>query len=175
MTGKLDGLTDRMRARMTEARLGNLDRDNVRLRGEVAVLRSELDHERSEREELRDLLRAKPKTVKVRGKRSMLRVVVIGAGAYVLGARAGRERYDEILAWARSLARPGAGPRRRRGRGDGRSGASGGHRNPNEGRGDRGGSVRDRAATAPRVQVEGSAREAGDRVDLTRSELQAQP
>ncbi len=103
MTGKVDGLTDRMRARMTEARLGNLDRDNVRLRGEVAVLRSELDHERSEREELRDLLRAKPKTVKVRGKRSMLRVVVIGAGAYVLGARAGRERYDEILAWARSL------------------------------------------------------------------------
>ena len=58
MTGKVDGLTSRMRSRMTEARLRNMDRDNVRLRGEVAVLRSELDHERSEREEMRDLLRA---------------------------------------------------------------------------------------------------------------------
>ena len=154
MTGKMDGLTDRMRARMTEARLGNLDRDNVRLRGEVAVLRSELDHERSEREELRDLLRARPKTVKVRGRRPMLRVVAIGAGAYVLGARAGHERYDEILGWAKSL----------RDRMQDRAG-------------DVGGEVADQvhAAAIGGAQVQEKDREFGDRVDLTRSELQTRP
>lgn len=162
MTGKMDGLTDRMRSRMTEARLGNMDRDNVRLRGEVAVLRSELDHERSEREEMRDLLRARPKTVKVRGRRPLLRVVVIGAGAYVLGARAGRERYDEILAWARSL----------RDRVQDRAGDVAGEM------GDQvqatGEKVQDRAVDVA-TRTQDRTREVGDRVDLSHSELQTRP
>ena len=169
MTGKIDGLTDRMRSRMTEARLGNMDRDNVRLRGEVAVLRSELDHERSEREEMRDLLRARPKTVKVRGRRPLLRVVVIGAGAYVLGARAGRERYDEILAWARSLrdrAQDRAG-----GMNDQVKAAATDARTKAEALGQK---AQDRVASVA-TQVQGEGREAGDRVDLSRSELQTRP
>lgn len=36
---------------------------------------------------------------------SRLLVVAVGAAAYVLGARAGRERYDQISAGARSLWR----------------------------------------------------------------------
>jgi hypothetical protein len=36
---------------------------------------------------------------------SKLLVVAVGAAAYVLGARAGRERYDQIKALARSLWR----------------------------------------------------------------------
>jgi len=36
---------------------------------------------------------------------SKLVVVTVGAAAYVLGARAGRERYDQISALARSLWR----------------------------------------------------------------------
>ena len=36
---------------------------------------------------------------------SRLLVVTVGAAAYVLGARAGRERYDQISALARSLWR----------------------------------------------------------------------
>ena len=34
---------------------------------------------------------------------SRLLVVTVGAAAYVLGARAGRERYDQISGLARSL------------------------------------------------------------------------
>ena len=86
--------TGRMRERLLSARLGNLDRQNERLRNEVSVLHSQLDHEREEHEE--------PKEVKVR-KSGFVRVVLIGAGAYLLGAHAGRERYDEVLRWARSL------------------------------------------------------------------------
>jgi hypothetical protein len=93
--------TGRMRERLLSARLGNLDRQNERLRNEVSVLHSQLDHEREEHEELRDALRAKPKEVKVR-KSGFVRVVLIGGGAYLLGAHAGRERYDEVLRWARS-------------------------------------------------------------------------
>jgi hypothetical protein len=36
---------------------------------------------------------------------SKLLTVAVGAAAYVLGARAGRERYDQISALARSLSR----------------------------------------------------------------------
>jgi hypothetical protein len=170
---KLDGLTDRMRSRMTEARLGNLDRDNVRLRGEISVLRSELDHERSEREELRGLLRARPKTVKVRGRRPLLRVVVIGAGAYVLGARAGRERYEEILGWARSLRD------RMQGRAGDVAGEIGGQmqsaaEDVRTKAGAVGQKVQDRAAGVT-GQVQGKAKDLDDRVDLTRSELQTRP
>jgi hypothetical protein len=83
------------------AKLGNLDRQNDRLRNEVSVLHSQLDHEREEHEELRDALRSKPE-VKVR-KTGLFRVLVIGGGAYLLGAHAGRERYDEVVRWGRSL------------------------------------------------------------------------
>ncbi|MDP9299603.1 MAG: argininosuccinate synthase [Actinomycetota bacterium] len=92
----------RMRERLLSARLGNLDRQNERLRNEVSALHSRLDHEREGHAELRDALRSKPKEVKVR-KSGFVRVVLIGGGAYLLGAHAGRERYDEVLRWARSL------------------------------------------------------------------------
>lgn len=170
MTGKMDGLTDRMRARMTEARLGNLDRDNVRLRGEVAELRSELDHERGEREELRDLLRARPKIVKVRGRRPLLRVVVISAGAYVLGARAGRERYDEILGWARSL-RDRAQDRAGEAAGEMADQARSTAQDLKTTAAGMGQQVQDRAADVA-SQVQDRVRQGGDRVDLTSSELQ---
>ena len=103
MTGMIDGLTERVRSRATETRVGNLGREDSRLRSENTLLRSELDHERSEREDLRDVLRARPKTVRVKVKRPVLRLAVVGTAAYILGARAGHERYDEILGWAKSL------------------------------------------------------------------------
>jgi len=93
--------TGRMRERFMSAKLGNLDRQNDRLRNEVSVLHSQLDHEREEHEELRDALRSKPE-VKVR-KTGFFRVLLIGGGAYLLGAHAGRERYDEAVRWGRSL------------------------------------------------------------------------
>jgi hypothetical protein len=40
--------TGRMRERFLSARLGNLDRQNDKLRNEVSVLHSQLDHEREE-------------------------------------------------------------------------------------------------------------------------------
>jgi hypothetical protein len=101
MGGMLGDVTDRMRARMIAARVGNLDRQNTRLQGEISLLRSELNHEREEHEEFRNALRARSKVVKVKD-RSLLRVLVIGAGAYLLGARAGHERYDQIMTWFRS-------------------------------------------------------------------------
>src|SRR5438552_6202751 len=102
MNRVLGDRTGRMRERLLSARLGNLDRQNERLRNEVPVLHSQLDHEREEHEELRDALRSKPKEVKVR-KSGCVRGVVIGGGAYLLGAHAGRERYEEVMRWARSL------------------------------------------------------------------------
>ena len=101
MGGMFGDVTDRMRERMTAARVGNLDRQNAGLRSEISLLRSELDHEREEHKEFRNALRARPKVVKVKDRR-LLRVVVVGAGAYLLGARAGQERYEQIMTWLRS-------------------------------------------------------------------------
>src|SRR5437899_5492185 len=81
--------TGRMRERLLSARLGNLDRQNERLRNEVSVLHSQLDHEREEHEELCDALRSKPKEVKVR-KPGFVRVLVIGGGAYLLDRKSTR-------------------------------------------------------------------------------------
>ena len=96
-------MTGRVKERWGAARVNSLDRQNMRLRDEVSHLKTRLEDERSETEDLKDALRSSPKVVKVKKRGGFLRVVVIGGAAYVLGTRAGRERYDQLVDWARSM------------------------------------------------------------------------
>jgi hypothetical protein len=96
-------MTGRVKERWGAARINSLDRQNMRLRDEVSHLKTRLEDERSETEDLKDALRSSPKVVKVKKRGGFLRVVVIGGAAYVLGTRAGRERYDQLVDWARSM------------------------------------------------------------------------
>jgi hypothetical protein len=96
-------MTGRVKDRWGAARINSLDRQNMRLRDEVSQLKTRLEDERSETEDLKDALRSSPKVVKVKKRGGFLRVVVIGGAAYVLGTRAGRERYDQLVDWARSM------------------------------------------------------------------------
>ena len=96
-------MTGRVKERWGAARINSLDRQNMRLRDEVSQLKTRLEDERSETEDLKDALRSSPKVVKVKKRGGFLRVVVIGGAAYVLGTRAGRERYDQLVDWARSM------------------------------------------------------------------------
>jgi hypothetical protein len=96
---KMGDMTDRMRERRMEGRLDDLDRENVRLRTEVSQLRSDLDHERSLLSDAMGGLSRKPTVVKKKRRGGLLRTALVGGGAYLLGTRAGRERYDQIMGW----------------------------------------------------------------------------
>ncbi|HEY7668730.1 MAG TPA: hypothetical protein VIE12_11495 [Actinomycetota bacterium] len=104
ITDRMNDLGDRAKERMTHARMEKLDRDNERLRGELAALRDDLEQERGT---LKDALRSLGDERQAPPRRSrrprVVRAVVIAAGAYVLGTRAGRERYDQIVARMRSI------------------------------------------------------------------------
>jgi predicted RNase H-like nuclease (RuvC/YqgF family) len=103
MHDSTQSMTGRVKERWGAARINSLDRQNMRLRDEVSHLKTRLEDERSETEDLKDALRSSPKVVKVKKRGGFLRVVVIGGAAYVLGTRAGRERYEQLVDWARSM------------------------------------------------------------------------
>jgi hypothetical protein len=98
----IGGLMDRARERRTASKLASLDAENDRLETEVRTLREQLD---SERDELRSALKSKPVKTKVKVKRrgGLIRTAIVAGGAYVLGAKAGRERYDQMRSWFRSM------------------------------------------------------------------------
>ncbi len=100
------------KAKLVETKAERLDRDRDKLKTENEVLQARLDEARDERqhwvEAVEELAKggtrsSKPKKHRVR------RVMVLGAAAgsaYVLGAKAGRERYDQLKEWWESK-RPG--------------------------------------------------------------------
>ena len=108
MTERVSDLGDRARDRITESRLDKFDRENDRLKHEVRMLREDLREERGSLERALDALKrdehvtVHTKAPKRRGR--LLRTIVIGGGAYVLGTRAGRERYDKIVEKVRGLS-----------------------------------------------------------------------
>ena len=104
MSSKMVEMADRVRTRREVARMEDLHRDNDRLKLELRSVRSELDRDRDERDDLLDALKSSrvQKVVKKK-RRGLLSVLVVGAGAYILGAKAGRERYEAILEGARSF------------------------------------------------------------------------
>ncbi|HXF71157.1 MAG TPA: hypothetical protein VNO79_00925 [Actinomycetota bacterium] len=109
---KLSEMRTRIRERRLSDRVEDAGRESERLRAEVRLLRQELDQERGSRERLLSLLErlAGGRSVEVkrvpRKRGGMLRAIVVGGIAYLLGAKAGRERYQQIVARWRNLVRP---------------------------------------------------------------------
>jgi hypothetical protein len=97
---RLGDVADSLRERRLRMRAEGLDEENREMRTEVRTLREELDRERDARAQMLDALqRMGPSEVKVARRGGFLRLLAIGGTAYVLGAKAGRERYDEIRRW----------------------------------------------------------------------------
>ena len=99
---KASDITHTAISRVRQARLENAQEHNDHLRAKNDLLEDELKRTRSERERLADALgrvrsdAAKPRSGRVR------RAVALGvavAGAYVMGAKAGRERFEQIKDW----------------------------------------------------------------------------
>lgn len=114
---RVTDVTDRVQTRRLESKRESLGKDNDRLRTELRSTRDELERERQARDELLDALKkgdgtVKADKVKVKTKKrgGFLRLLIVGGGAYVLGTRAGRERYEQIKTWASDMkGRVGSG------------------------------------------------------------------
>ena len=122
---RLTDLRERGRERRMDSRMKKLNHDNDRLKAELSLLRSGAEEEHTAlKEALKGL---QPRTVTVKGGRrpGLVRTVVIAGGAYVLGTRDGRQRYDRLIQKARSLFH-GMRARQQEGTGDGKLARSGG-------------------------------------------------
>lgn len=115
-TDKIRSITNAARAKTHEARLDRAQSERDTLRTENEMLRDRIrdaEEDRGRWISVMDRLAAsmpevtngsKPKRHRVR------RLFVLGAAAgsaYVMGAKAGRERYEQIRGWWRDLGRTG--------------------------------------------------------------------
>jgi len=99
ITDKMEHVRDQVRQHRADEKLDHLQRENLRLETESRMLRGERDDERGELARLMDSLE---RSSQVRSKHRLRRLVTLGGVAvagYVMGAKAGRERYDDIRAY----------------------------------------------------------------------------
>src|SRR5262245_50583056 len=85
--------------RVTDARIENLSRQNDELKVENDLLRDELDGDRKTRDRMMSLLDRLDVEARPRRRIGFFRVLIVGGAAYVLGAKAGRQRYEQIRSW----------------------------------------------------------------------------
>lgn len=86
-----------VKERFLDRRVEKLSKENDKLREAVGELRQDLDEAQDRSKET---LAALSKKTRRPGRMKWL---VLAGGAYVLGAKAGRGRYEQLKEWARSL------------------------------------------------------------------------
>jgi hypothetical protein len=96
---KVRSVSSDMKDKVMDARMDSLTRANDELKVENELLREELDGDRKTRDRMMSLLDRLDVEARPKRRIGLFRLVVIGGAAYVLGAKAGRQRYDQIRAW----------------------------------------------------------------------------
>ena len=87
-----------VKERWLDRRVEKLSKENDELREAVDELRRDLDEEHGRsKETLQALSKSK--------RPGRMKWLVLAGGAYVLGAKAGRARYEQIKGWTRSVTR----------------------------------------------------------------------
>lgn len=87
-----------MRDRL-EHRLDEAVRDNHKLRDENERMRTEIHRDDEDRKRMWSTIEKTTKTRRPSRLRALLMLLIAGGAAYVAGAKAGRERYDQLRAW----------------------------------------------------------------------------
>jgi prefoldin subunit 5 len=95
MADAINSMADRWRGERRDMERRMSDGRRRRLREKLDSTHEELEREREARRALAEVLE---KIDHRRRSRGFLRLVIIGGGAYLLGSRAGRERYDQVMA-----------------------------------------------------------------------------
>ena len=89
-----------VKERWLDHRVDKLSKENNELREAVDELRVDLDDAQGRSKETLAALS------KNRRRPGRMKWLVLAGGAYVLGAKAGRARYEQIAGWARSVSKP---------------------------------------------------------------------
>jgi hypothetical protein len=106
---KAGKMTQMAAARMREAKLESATERNERLRMKNELLSEELKQERVERDRILEALEkvgSQKKTHKMRG---FFMLSTAAAAAYVLGSKAGTERYEQLRSWWTDMRQRGNG------------------------------------------------------------------
>jgi demethoxyubiquinone hydroxylase (CLK1/Coq7/Cat5 family) len=91
--------TSMVKERWLDRRVEKLSKENDELREAVDELRVDLDDAQGRSKETLAALS------KNRRRPGRMKWLVLAGGAYVLGAKAGRARYEQIAGWARSVSK----------------------------------------------------------------------
>ena len=91
-----------VKGRWLDRRVEKLSEENAELRDAVEDLRHELDTEHGRSKETLSALS------KTRRRPGRMKWLVLAGGAYVLGAKAGRARYEQMKGWVRSMTQQGS-------------------------------------------------------------------
>jgi ferric-dicitrate binding protein FerR (iron transport regulator) len=92
----------KVKERLLDRRVDKLSEENDKLREAVEDLRQELDAEHGRSKETLSALS------KSRRRPGRMKWLVLAGGAYVLGAKAGRARYEQMKSWVRSMTQQGS-------------------------------------------------------------------
>lgn len=92
-------LTENAKHRLAEKHTESLERENDHLKVENSTLRGESDRDRDRMERILDSLEADSSKPKKHRIRRLATLSMAAGGAYIMGAKAGRERYDQLRTW----------------------------------------------------------------------------
>jgi hypothetical protein len=88
-----------LKDRWLDRRVEKLSQENDKLRDELDELRHDLD---SEQDRSKETLHALSKARRP----GRIKWILLAGGAYVMGTKAGRARYEQMRGWVRSMSRP---------------------------------------------------------------------
>jgi len=104
ITDRMGHVKDQVRQHRLEERLERAQRDNLGLRAESEALK---DEHRDITERLAAIERTAVSSPRRHRLRTFMSVAALAGGSYVMGAKAGRQRYEDIRAWMSSVTRKG--------------------------------------------------------------------
>ncbi|MEO8293280.1 MAG: hypothetical protein ABI635_09075 [Actinomycetota bacterium] len=96
---RANAITESAKQRLAEKHADSLERENDRLKVENSTLRGQSDSERDRMERILNSLESDSSAPKKHRLRRLATLSVAAGGAYVMGAKAGKERYDQIRTW----------------------------------------------------------------------------
>ena len=106
---KAGKMTQMAAARMREAKLESATERNERLRMKNELLSEELKQERSERDRILEALEKVGSQKKTHRLRGFFMLSTAAAAAYVMGSKAGTERYEQLRSWWNDMRQRGNG------------------------------------------------------------------
>ena len=106
---KAGKMTQMAAARMREAKLESATERNERLRMRNELLNEELKQERSERDRILEALEKVGSQKKTHRLRGFFMLSTAAAAAYVMGSKAGTERYEQLRSWWNDMRQRGNG------------------------------------------------------------------